>query len=234
MEIYVTHVRRKNIPNFVFPGGVRPPCPSKATWDSRRAAELKAASSSQLDKSSEGQGTLDEMDNGRKRKREEEVESNLESAKVMAALPSSAEEAQESALASDTTNGAGDIGRNVVQIHITGGSAYGKPSGSGADESSSREAENLAIEKITSVSYVARQDFSQELDELEDDIQQRDKSADTAQRGKSPPMVSLTSNVAATAVISSNGMGTSGSFYTSGDLEELEVLSANLSWLYSS
>lgn len=224
MEIYVSHVRRKNIPDFVFPGGARPPRPSKATWDSRRAAELKAASSSQVDKSSEGQGTPDEKNDGRKRKREEEVESNLKSVKVLAALPSSTGEAQESALASDATNGAGDIGHDVVQNHITGtgGSAYGKPSGSVVDESNSREAENIAIEKITSVPYVGHQDFSQELDELEDDVQQKDKYEDTAKGGKSPPMVSLTSNASSTSVTSSNGMSTSVSFYTSGDLEELE------------
>ncbi|KAI3407864.1 Polynucleotide adenylyltransferase [Psidium guajava] len=222
MEIHVCHVLRKNIPKFVFPGGVRPPRPAKATWDFRRAMEMKAASSSQVDKSSEGQGTPDEMDYGRKRKREEEVESNLKSARVVAALPSSTGEAQESVLASDVANGAGDIGHDAVQNHITVGSAYGKPSGSVADESSSREAENLAIEKITSASYVAHPDFSQELDELEDDVQQKDKYEDTDTSGKSPPMVSLTSNVAATAVITSNGMSTSGSFYTSGDLEELE------------
>ncbi|KAF8022546.1 hypothetical protein BT93_F0152 [Corymbia citriodora subsp. variegata] len=222
MEICVSHVWRKNIPDFVFPGGVRPPRPSKATWDSRRAVELKAASSSQADKSSEGPGTPDEVDDGRKRKREEEVESNTKSVKVVATLPSSAGDAQEGALASDATNGVGDIGHDLVQNHTTGGSAYGKPSGSVADESSLREAENLAIEKITSVSYVGHQDFSQELDELEDDVQQEDKYEDTAKSGKSPPMVSLTSNVSATAVISSNGTSTSGSFYTSGDLEELE------------
>lgn len=234
MEIYVSHVRRKNIPKFVFPGGVRPPRPSKMTWDSRRAVELKDASSSQVDKSSEGQGVPDEMEDGRKRKREEEVESNLKSAKVVATSASSAGEAQESALAYDATNGAADIGHDAVQNHITGGSGYGKPSGSVADESSSREAENLAIEKITSVSYVGRQDFSQELDELEDDVQQKDKDEDMAKGGTSPPIVSLTSNVSPTAAMASNGMSTSGSFCTSADLEELEVISANLSWLCSS
>ena len=29
MEIYVSHVKRKNVPAFVFPGGVRSPGPSK-------------------------------------------------------------------------------------------------------------------------------------------------------------------------------------------------------------
>ncbi|XP_062089185.1 nuclear poly(A) polymerase 1-like [Humulus lupulus] len=40
MEIRVCHVKKKNIPDFVFPGGVCPPRPSKLA----RALELKASS----------------------------------------------------------------------------------------------------------------------------------------------------------------------------------------------
>lgn len=60
MEIHVTHVKRRNIPSFVFPGGIRPSRPSKATWDSRRSSG---------EKSSESKGVSDGLDDGRKRKR---------------------------------------------------------------------------------------------------------------------------------------------------------------------
>lgn len=78
MQIHVSHVKRKSIPNFVFPGGVRPARPSKITWDMKRASELKASGHAQPDKSDESKTVLDGSDDGRKRKRaDDNVESNL-------------------------------------------------------------------------------------------------------------------------------------------------------------
>ncbi|XP_048443630.1 nuclear poly(A) polymerase 1 [Pyrus x bretschneideri] len=80
MEIRVSHVKRRNIPNFVFPGGVRPLRPSKVTWDSRRSSEVKASSDAQAEKSSEGNGS----DSGQKRKRaDDNVESDSRDAKSL-------------------------------------------------------------------------------------------------------------------------------------------------------
>lgn len=39
MEIHVSHVKRRSIPSFVFPGGVRPPRPAKMAGESKRVAE---------------------------------------------------------------------------------------------------------------------------------------------------------------------------------------------------
>lgn len=42
MWIHITHLTRKNIPHFVFPGGVRPVCPVKAGGKARPASKRKA------------------------------------------------------------------------------------------------------------------------------------------------------------------------------------------------
>ncbi|XP_050234393.2 nuclear poly(A) polymerase 1-like [Mercurialis annua] len=65
MEIYVSHVKRRSIPSFVFPSGIRP---SKETWDSRRSLAEKLA---------EGKGVSDGSDEGRKRKQSDENVGNL-------------------------------------------------------------------------------------------------------------------------------------------------------------
>lgn len=90
MEIRVSHVKRRNIPNFVFPGGVRPARPSKVTWDSKRLSELKVSSYAQPDKSCESKAVSEGADDGKKRKRvEDDVETNSRNLKLVA--PSSGE-----------------------------------------------------------------------------------------------------------------------------------------------
>ncbi|KAF8114298.1 hypothetical protein N665_0039s0062 [Sinapis alba] len=44
MEISVSHIKRRSIPSFVFPGGVRPSHTSKGTWDSKRRSEHRVSS----------------------------------------------------------------------------------------------------------------------------------------------------------------------------------------------
>ncbi|KAF8090595.1 hypothetical protein N665_0472s0024 [Sinapis alba] len=64
MEVSVSHVMRRSIPSFVFPGGARPTRNSKGTWDSKRCSEQRvssAGSSSTITTSSESKA-------GKKRK----------------------------------------------------------------------------------------------------------------------------------------------------------------------
>ncbi|KAF4375231.1 hypothetical protein F8388_000988 [Cannabis sativa] len=84
MEIRVCHVKRKNIPNFVFPGGVRPPRPSKLTWDMRRALELKASGHAQPDKSDESKTVLDGAEGRKRRHPDDNVENNIRNIKSAA------------------------------------------------------------------------------------------------------------------------------------------------------
>ncbi|KAG7944713.1 hypothetical protein I3843_15G117100 [Carya illinoinensis] len=87
MEICVSHVKRRNIPNFVFPGGIRPSRPSKVTWDSRRSVELKVSGRAQ--DSGEGKVVSNGSDNERKRARvDDSFETNLGNAKRLALPPS--------------------------------------------------------------------------------------------------------------------------------------------------
>ncbi|KAF8052582.1 hypothetical protein N665_1540s0006 [Sinapis alba] len=44
MEISVGHIKRRSIPGFVFPGGIRPSHTSKGTWDSKRRSENRISS----------------------------------------------------------------------------------------------------------------------------------------------------------------------------------------------
>ncbi|XP_024030359.1 nuclear poly(A) polymerase 1 isoform X2 [Morus notabilis] len=87
MLIHVSHVKRKNIPNFVFPGRVRPGRPVKITWDMKRASELKASGLAQPDKSDESKTVLNGSDDGSKRKRvDDNVESSLRNVKPRASF----------------------------------------------------------------------------------------------------------------------------------------------------
>uniref|UniRef100_A0A5B7C7K2 polynucleotide adenylyltransferase n=1 Tax=Davidia involucrata TaxID=16924 RepID=A0A5B7C7K2_DAVIN len=90
MEIHVSHVRRRNIPNFVFPSGIRP-SRTRVVGDSKRVSELKVSSHAEAEKSCEGKTVLDGADNGRKRKREEDnaAGTNLRGVKCLAAVASS-------------------------------------------------------------------------------------------------------------------------------------------------
>ncbi|CAN6803656.1 unnamed protein product [Brassica oleracea var. botrytis] len=64
MEINVSHVMRRSIPSFVFPGGVRPLRNSKGTWDSKRSSEQRVSSTG----SSSSTITSCESKGGKKRK----------------------------------------------------------------------------------------------------------------------------------------------------------------------
>ncbi|KAK7267602.1 hypothetical protein RIF29_20280 [Crotalaria pallida] len=93
MEIHVSHVKRRNIPNFVFPGGVRPGRPAKVTWDSKRSSKLRISGHDQADKSQEARTVVSE--NERKRKRVEDSKDKLRNSKSFASLPPSMGEVHE-------------------------------------------------------------------------------------------------------------------------------------------
>ncbi|XP_059644929.1 nuclear poly(A) polymerase 1-like [Cornus florida] len=86
MEIYVTHVKRRSIPNFVFPGGVRPSRPVRVSRESRRVSEPKVTGNNESEESPEGKLVLGGADDQRKRKREEDTAgTNLRAAQCLAA-----------------------------------------------------------------------------------------------------------------------------------------------------
>lgn len=255
MEIRVMHVKRKSIPTFVFPGGVRPSRPSKQTWE-RKSSELKVSDNAQ-DNSPEGKAVSNGGDNGRKRKQvDDSLETNLRNSKHLAAVPPSTGGVHEGSPPISTISSSSMISDNVnthrldesmteksenntpESLKNTGNlgevpSQNGKANGSSrcscpnenppvAVTTSSREAENLAIEKIMSGTYVAHQAFPEELDELEDGSECRNNDKDFGNiKGDSVESVKENA-VVPVPVPSANESASSGGLYSSGNLEELE------------
>lgn len=244
MEIYVSHVKRKNIPNFVFPGGVRPTRPIRIAGESGRV--LKPKVSTHVEDNSPPQ----ELDGGRKRKRENgDMGANLRDAK---SRPSSGM-LGELVYETQTSNGSASystkhstntevsvnaesalIGcihqpqvpsQNVEDLEAS--SRCSPSSAAPPVSSSSKEDEKLAIEKIMSGPYVEHQAAPAELDELEDDPEYKNQANvfGAITRGnsmessttKASLVLSLTSTIAA---------GSCSSLQSAGTVEELEVLSS--------
>lgn len=254
MQISVAHVTRRNLPNFVFPGGVRPSRPSKGTWDSRRALERKVSSH-----------TKPGADDGRKRKQtDDNVDTHLRNAKCHATMPSSSGEFREgspivSTISSSSINlqfehmDANELvgsnrekvennltdsirdSRNSVEVSSHNGKVDGpmigdpRNKGLSFNSSNSKDAEKLAIEKIMSGPYVADQAFPLELDQLEDDLELKNQAKDFAGSTQNNSLESCAVNIAAEATLTSmNGGSSSSALSPNGGLGELEVLSANL------
>ncbi|KAD2392958.1 hypothetical protein E3N88_39935 [Mikania micrantha] len=71
MDINVTHIRRRDIPAYVFPGGIRPTRPARVNVEERHAPDKSAASSVDVGTSNSVDGPDDDT---RKRKREDDDE----------------------------------------------------------------------------------------------------------------------------------------------------------------
>ncbi|KAK9195528.1 hypothetical protein WN943_003650 [Citrus x changshan-huyou] len=233
MQISVAHVTRRNLPNFVFPGGVRPSRPSKGTWDSRRALERKVSSH-----------TKPGADDGRKRKQtDDNVDTHLRNAKCHATMPSSSGEFREgspimSTISSSSINlqfehmDANELAgsnrekvennltdsirgsRNSVEVSSHNGKVDGpmigdpRNKGLSFNSSNSKDAEKLAIEKIMSGPYVADQAFPLELDQLEDDLELKNQAKDFAGSTQNNSLGSCAVNIAAEATLTSMNGGT--------------------------
>ncbi|GLT60385.1 hypothetical protein SLA2020_331530 [Shorea laevis] len=251
MEINVTHVKRKNIPTFVFPGGVRPSRPSKVTWDSRRALDAKASSQA-ASKSPEVKGVPDGHVDGKKRKRlDDNVDAQSRNGKCIAAVPCAAEVHEGSTVGSCSTksdhmdtNNLAESRREKDDSNITNGLTYfndveellshnvevdrsircppsSKEFSATLDTSTSKEAEKLAIEKIMSGPYGAHQASQEELEELEDDFEFKNQAKISEGITRCSHSESSTSNAA--GALSSNGPVPSTGLQSNGGSEELEA-----------
>ncbi|XP_038679921.1 nuclear poly(A) polymerase 1-like isoform X2 [Tripterygium wilfordii] len=236
MEIRVTHVRRKNVPPFVFPGGVRSSRPSKLTWDSKRALETKVSGSCEAENSDS---------HGRKRKRIDD-DADINSGNAITVVPSSSGEINEdggshSMNFDDTNSIAGKVKdsvidssrsstnftdtslKNGVDDALVGGcNPDNKDPFSIADSSSSKEAEKLAIEKIMSGPYVSHQALPRELEELADEFEHGNQAKNSGANNKGCTIEGSAENAAAAVPETSNGGPPSG-LKANGSSEELEV-----------
>lgn len=244
MEIYVSHVKRRNIPNFVFSGGVRPSRASKVTWDSRRSSELKASDSTQVDRPFEATESSDGVDDRRKRMRiDDNVNTNFRNGECSAAAHSHTEEVHEASRISITSScsvkdmnsihtSANNL-ENMADVSSQNNGDHGligvNPSinieSAAADTSSCKEAEKLAIQKILSDPYDSHQAFPCEPEELDDfDYKNQAKDFGATKQG-SPIILSSAANTSSVVPIpSSNEARQSSCSYSNGGLEELEVL----------
>ncbi|XP_039060589.1 nuclear poly(A) polymerase 1-like isoform X1 [Hibiscus syriacus] len=247
MEIRVSHVKRRNIPSFVFPGGVRPSRPSKTTWDSRRLSDANVSLHAGSDKSSEVKGVAVGQVDGKKRKRvEDNADAQSKNGKCVIAVPSSSPEVQVGCLASivsscstkgeylDATGSVEQTKGNAESNMMNGSknlsmeqlsSHNGEVDGHKGlhvttyDESSI-EAENLAIEQIMSGPYVSHQAL-EEPEELED-LEFRNPIVSVGNTNNGPLQSSVSDSAGASPVLSSDGAGPSLNLHASGGIEELE------------
>lgn len=245
MEIRVSHVKRRNLPTFVFPGGIRPSRPTKVTWDSKRSAELKVSGQSP-EKSHESGAVASGTDDEKKRKRaDDELDDKLRSSKPMASILSSSTEFHDDRIISTASscsikcddseanvnegqmneksdlNFPEDISSVKSEINRSGrGHVQVNSIPTGSDMPNSKEAEKLAIEKIMSGPYNAHQTFPEEPDELEDDLEYRNQVKGD---GSNLDSLNLKAVVEDEPVISNEEGIHSTHLRSGGGLEELEV-----------
>lgn len=243
MEIYLSHVKRRSIPNFVFPGGIRPSRASKGTWDSRRSSELKASDSTQVDRPSEVTESLD-VDDRRKRMRvDDNANANLRNGECLTAVHFHPEEVHEVSQVSATSScSIKDVNsiltssnnlENLADVSSQNNGSHGLIGlghsinivSAAADSSTCKEAEKLAIQKVLSDSYDPHQAFPCEPKELED-FDSKNQAKDLGATKQGSPLMPLVANTSSEVVpmTSCNEARQSPSSYPNGGLEELEVL----------
>ncbi|GAB2289870.1 Nuclear poly(A) polymerase 1 [Dionaea muscipula] len=231
MQIHVSHVRRKNIPAFVFPGGVRPSRPAK-NMVSFHAPTAGTA---------EGKVNVDRADEGRKRKRDNDiVGNNLRNTRLSASPLSNGGGVPAGSPASSTASSVKvdcapvngleetrEIVDNKKLADVNNAEASGsaqqvplaKPSSPSA-WTNVREAETLAIEKMMLGSYGAHRVLP-EVEELEDDFQYANQVKEF--NGDMGGVAEQSSNNAPVAVATTGSKATSSSYlHANLDLEELE------------
>ncbi|KAL6011538.1 hypothetical protein ACLOJK_001986 [Asimina triloba] len=210
MEIQVSHVKRRNIPAFVFPGGVRPSRPTRVSGSNARPAlKPKVFNALQADKSvvaAGGKKDADATDEARKRScvGHSLENSSFISEKNVAAiacvvvtsgfgrdgLPTGASLANspcsnEAGGSSKDVNGSDetrkrkwtdsnaennqtDAKHSASVVHTDGDMQPHLNKSSATAISCSKEAEEIAIEKLTSSQTIEESTLAEELDELEE------------------------------------------------------------------
>lgn len=228
MEIRVSHVKRRNIPAFVFPGGIRPSRPAKSSGESKRSLETKSS--------------LDKLDDGKRIKREnDDIMTSVGLPRHSASLPSLNGVGRAGSPISTATSsvkvdhpeldGFGETKTERVDtevlhtaksVELNGSIQQSRPSRtSSAPVASlnSEEAEKLAIEKMMSGPYGAQQALP-ELDELEVDLE---NAHQVEHSGEAAMLLDESSSVKASLEIGIPGVTAApSSSFANGSLEELE------------
>lgn len=234
MNISISHVKRRNIPAFVFPGGVRPKCPSKVTWVSKRRSELRVSGHGQAEKSQEGKELG--ANNDRKRKQAEDSGDDLRNSRSFSSLPPSSRDVHEDgnpvSIASSCSVKCDDTELNCMSekpdLNFSG-ECPGDRETDGSVKSNSQiipllaATEKVVIQKIVCGPCEVHQAFPEEPDELEDDLEYRNKVKDFGGNLANINFDSTKSVVAAEPVFSQKENSSSTHIYSNAGLEELEV-----------
>ncbi|WJX25617.1 Nuclear poly(A) polymerase 1 [Trifolium repens] len=241
MEIHVSHVKRRNIPNFIFPGGIRPSYLSKSTGENKQSSKSRVSGQSQAEKSQGGKAAVLGADESRKRKRLEDNNNSRISKSSLS--PPSREVHEDRTLISATSSCSMKFDDSEVNSmggqksekpclksageipsgdSVPNGSAMHNNQPDAPDTSNTKEEERLAIEQIMSGPYEAHQALAEEPDELED-LGYRNQVNDNGGSVKSNNFDSPNSKfaVAEEQVISKETACSTHSF-SNGGLEELE------------
>lgn len=244
MDIHVSHVKRRNIPNFIFPGGVRPSFSSKVTGENKKSLKSRVSGQSQAEKSQGGKAAVLGADDERKRKRLENNNNLRVSKSFVSSSPPNKEVHEDVTPISATSSCSMKLDDSEVNSmgaqksetpclksvdkvpsgdSETNGSAMGNQQVTAPDISNNKEEERLAIEQIMSGPYDAHQALAEEPDEVEEDLGYKNQVEDN---GGSVKNNSDSSNskfaVVEELVIPKETVCSTHSF-SNGGLEELEV-----------
>lgn len=201
MEINVTHIKRRDIPAFVFPGGVRPARPPATTRRPHTASETNTTTTTTTNtNTSIGIGMIDGEDDARKRKREDD--DTEASTKLLI-------DEGNGFTTATATIGIGGPSNATDTNQVVGTSVVGLLT------SKEAEAEKIAIEKLMSDPYQTSPQPQpppqlEELEELDDNCHMEMESSTSTNKEFAVP------------VTISNATGASSSLQLNGSLEELE------------
>ncbi|KAI3467040.1 hypothetical protein Pfo_023703 [Paulownia fortunei] len=209
MWIHVCHVKRNDIPNFVFPGGVRPSRPAKCASECRSVKRSLGSNSRQTDAVM-----------SRKKMKQDEVSSGVSSAES-----SSTAICRSDATSLDSKQLESDFGGTIcnpafsesISSHGTEIAEFGNSGSPAGPSSSSGE---------SSPSIIDHQGTSEVHDGLVEGVQLNIEIQHNCEAKETQPLTSFTAEQAVGVTIAGNG-ATSSSIQINVDLEELEVLSAN-------
>ncbi|KAK1428807.1 hypothetical protein QVD17_17647 [Tagetes erecta] len=221
MDINVTHIKHREIPAFVFPGGIRPTRPTRVIVEERRAPDTSVASSVDAGTSNDV-NVVDGPDyDSRKRKREDDDDlTKVTSPKhlVNDGLSISGVSVGAPTIAPKGVNINSPVGKSGVKAEIIEQNNE-DTSGQLVPE----EIQKLATADPISGQYESYQSFPQqpeELEELDDSIQDKN----LCRTVKESNMVSTTiEEVTSSVAISNNATGAISGLQVNRSLEELEL-----------
>jgi poly(A) polymerase len=149
MEIHVIHIKRRNIPTYVFPGGIRPVRPARPPGESRRV-----------------NNTVRESENARKRKQDDDMNNSNDINNTINNNPNSTNNINNRAAKFIASEGNLENSPPLKVAQVNHADLKN------TENSNAAEAEKIAIEKLTAELYGgADQDFVGGLDELEADVE---------------------------------------------------------------